>query len=100
MKDLMECIDITKKESLLHSREMAQSRTHGLDTTFPEIAQTAIPQQASEQHIKLDEKISQSSIKRIEKINTDKIYPEDFLRKLKQSFDYETFRKRQVIQLR
>lgn len=37
---------------------MAQSRTHGLVTTFPEIAQTAIPQQAYIKHIKLNDWLS------------------------------------------
>lgn len=37
---------------------MTQSRTHGVVTTFPEIAQTAIPQQAYIKHNKLNDWLS------------------------------------------
>lgn len=86
MKDLMNEVKISQKKDLLHSREMAHTRTHGLVTTFPEIAQTAIPQQDSNNHVRLFDKLSQSAVKKINKINTDKIEPYDFLRKIKQSF--------------
>ena len=73
------------KKDLKPGKEIAQTRTHGVVTAFP--ASTQVPAwQSSQKKTSIKSNERQSSIRRLNKIKTEKIEAYDFLRQIKQAF--------------
>ena len=73
------------KKDLKPGKEIAQARTHGVVTAFS--ASTQVPAwQSSQKKTSIKSKERQSSIRRLNKIKTEKIEAYNFLRQIKQAF--------------
>ena len=93
MKDLMNELkvqiekgqEIENKKNLLPGETIAQTSNQGIYTPSPASTQISSTQ-SSLSHNKINSKNSQYIIRKLQKINTDKIEPKEFLNKIKNSF--------------